>query len=169
MTIRELMRWDRPFNLPVLRRNNLGRSLTSLQNEMNHLFDGFLEDNGLPALRPWSVDGTDFPAIDMIENEKNYKIRAELPGMDPDEVEVSVTNGFLTVKGEKEEEKEEEGENYLRRESSYGAFQKTLALPEAADMERAEATYRNGILTIEVPKKAEALQKPKVLTVRKAA
>lgn len=169
MTIRELMHWDRPFSLPVLRRERQSRSITSLQDEMNRMFDEFLGDTSVPAFRSWRSSNEAFPAMDLIENEKYYKIRAELPGMDPDDIEVSVTNGFLTVKGGKEEEKEEEEENFLRRESSYGAFQRTLSLPEAADMDRADAIYRNGILTVEVPKKAEALQKPKKLSVRKAA
>lgn len=169
MTIRELIRWDRPFSLPVLRRNKWSHSLTSLQDEMNRLFDDFLETDGAQPLRLWNGNGDSFPVVDIIENEKDYKIRAELPGMEPDVVEVSVADGFLTIKGEKEEQKEEQGENYLRREASYGSFQRTLSLPEAADTDRAEATYRNGILTVEVPKKAEALQKLKKLTVRKAA
>ncbi len=171
MTIREFMHWNRPFNLPILRQNRYGRPLAALQDDMNRLFENFLEDVGESALGTWvgNGNGSSFPAMDVVEDEKDYKVRAELPGISPDRIEVSVTNGYLTIKGEKEEERKEEGENYLRREASYGAFQRTVALPDAADMDKAEAVYRNGILTIEVPKKAEALQKPKRLTVRKAA
>ena len=96
-------------------------------------------------------------------------MKAELAGMQPEDVEVNVTDGFLTIKGEKKEEKEEKDENYLRRETSYGSFQRTIALPETANTEKAEATFRNGVLSIEVPKKAEAVQKPKKLQIKKAA
>lgn len=169
MTIRDLMHWDRPLSLPVLRRGRMGQPLTTLQDEMNRLFEDFMENSNFPSLRTWNSDDAAIPAVDIIENEKDYKIRAELPGINPDDIEVSVTDSFLTIKGKKEEEKEEQGENYLRRESSFGTFQRTLPLSEAADTQKAEATYRNGILTVEVPKKTEALQKPKKLTVRKAA
>ncbi len=167
MTIRELMHLDTPFSLPILRRNKFDRSIISLQDEMNRLFDDFMNDTNT-NFRFWK-GGNSFPVVDIIENEKDFKIRAEFPGMDPDDIEISVTEGFLTIRGERTEEMKEEDENYLRREASYGSFNRTLPLPQTADTEKADATFKNGIITINVPKKAEALQKPKKLIVKKAA
>lgn len=166
MTLRELVHWDRPFNIPVRQRNRFGRSLMSLQDDMNNLFQSFFGESGMPA---WTGGFESFPSIDIIENEKDFKVKAELAGMSPEEVEVSVTEGFLTIKGEKKEEKEEKKENYLRRESSFGAFQRTIALPETADSAKAEASFKNGVLSIDVPKKAEAIEAPKKLQIRKTA
>lgn len=167
MTLRELVHWDRPFNIPVRQRNRLGRSLMSLQEDMNSLFQSFFGESGMPV---WPSSGYEsFPSIDIIENDKDFRIKAELAGMNPEDVEVSVTDGFLMIKGEKKEEKEEKGENYLRRESSFGSFQRTVALPETADTANAEASFKNGILSIDVPKKAEAIEKPKKLQIKKTA
>lgn len=165
MTLSELVHWNRPSNVPVRQRNRLGRSLMSLQDDMDRMFQDFFGGTSLPA---WTQEAS-FPAIDIIENGKNFKVKAELAGMQPEDVEISVTDGFLTIKGEKQEEKEEKEDNYLRRETSYGSFQRTVALPETANTDKAEASFKNGVLSIEVPKKAEAVQKPKKIQIKKAA
>ena len=145
-------------------------SLETMHNAWNgrymhlHLPDRF----GGARLPGWAKD-PDFPAVDVVENEKNFKVKAELAGMKPEDVEISVTDGFLTIKGEKQEETEEKDENYLRRETSYGSFQRVVALPETADCDGADASFKNGVLNIEVPKKPEAIQKPRKLRIKKAA
>lgn len=164
MTLRELVHWNRPFNIPIRQR---GRSLFNLQDDMNSLFDDFFSTNGV---RGWPAQAAAaFPAVDIIENDKDFKVKAEIAGYNPDDIDVSVTDGFLTISGEHREEEEEKEENYLRREMSYGSFQRTIALPETANCEKADASFKNGILSIEVPKKAEAVQKPKKLAIKKAA
>lgn len=165
MTLSELIHWNRPSNIPVRQRNRFGRSLMSLQDDMDRMLQEFFGGTSLPA---WAQEPA-FPAVDIIENEKDFKVKAELAGMQPEDVEISVTDGFLTIKGEKKEEKEEKDENYIRRETSYGSFQRTIALPETANTDKAEASFKNGILNVEVPKKAEAVQKPKKLQIKKAA
>jgi HSP20 family protein len=162
MTLRQLIHWDRPFNVPV-RQNAVSRSLTSLNNDMNRLFQNFFNHE------PWIEEYEAFPAVDIIENHKSFKIKAELPGINPEDVEISVTDGFLTLKGHIKEETEEKDQNYLRRETCFGAFQRTIALPDTANCDKSEATFKNGVLRIEVPKKAEAVQKPKKLEIKKAA
>lgn len=167
MTIQDLIQWKRPFNIPVRQKNRYGRSLVSLQDEMNSLFDDFFSEN---ALRSWEGQpGINFPAIDVIENEKDFKVKAEIAGYDPQEIDVSVADGYLTVSGERKEEDEEKEDNYLRREMSYGSFQRTVSLPETADCDNAEASFKNGIVTIEVPKKAEAIKKARKLAIKNAA
>lgn len=165
MTIRELINWGRPFRLPVIQKGRYERSLASLQDDVHRLFEGFFE-----RASPTAWFGYDsFPSVDIIENDKDFKIKAEMPGIDPDKVEVSVTEGFLTIKGERKEETEEKDENYLRREMSYGSFQRTIALPATAESAKAEASFKNGILTVQILKKAEALKKPTKLPIKKAA
>jgi len=158
MPIRNLVHWDRPFNIPVRQRNRFGRSLISLQDDMNNLFQDFFGNNITSDIFPGYEN---FPAVNIIENGKSFKIKAALSGLDPDDITVSVTNGFLIIKGKHEEEKEEKDENYLHREISSGSFQRTIALPEGADGEKADASFKNGILEIKLPKKAEAVQEPK--------
>ena len=164
MTIRDLIQWNRPYNVPIRQK---GRSLFSLQDDMNSLFDDFFSNN---VFQNWPAQvSAAFPAIDIIENDKDFKIKAEIAGYNPDDIDVSVTDGFMTISGERKEEEEEKEDNYLRREMSYGSFQRTIALPETAHCDKAEASFKNGILSIEVPKKAGAVQTPKKLAIKKAA
>ncbi len=165
MTISELIHWNRPSNVPVRQRNHFGRSLMSLQDDMDRVFHDFFGSTSRPA---WANE-PDYPAVDIIENNKRFKVKVELAGMDPENVEISVTDGFLTIQGEKQEEKEESDKNYLRRESSYGSFQRTIALPETANCDKADASFKNGVLSVEVPKKAEAVKNPKKIQIKKAA
>ena len=165
MTLSDFVRWSRPAHIPVQQRDRMGRSLVSLQDEVDRMFQDFFGSANLSA---WAQEAA-FPAIDIIENDKTFKVKAELAGIAPEDVEISVTDGFLTVKGERQEETEDKDENYLRRETSYGSFQRVVALPETADCDEADATFKNGILNITVPKKAEVLQKPKKLKIQKVA
>lgn len=166
MAIHDLVRRGREHSVPVRQQGRFGRSLISLQDDMNRLFQDFFGDSPLSS---WPERFESFPAIDMIDGEKDIKIKAELSGINPDDVEVSVTNGYLTIQGERQQEQEEKDENFLRREMSYGSFQRTVALPDMAESDKAEASFKNGILTVTVPKKAEALQKSKKLQIKKAA
>ena len=166
MTLSELVHWNRPRNIPVRQRHAFGRSLNHFQEEMNHLFQDFF---GNSALSRFEENFEQMPAIDVVENDKDFKIKAELAGMDPENVDVSVTDGYLTIKGERKEEKEEKDDNYLRQEMSYGSFRRSISLPETANFDKADASFKNGILTIQIPKKSGAVQKPKKLQIKKAA
>ncbi len=166
MTLSELVHWNRARNIPVRQRNAFGRSLGNFQEEINHLFQDFFGNNDLTK---FEQNFEQMPAIDVIENEKDFKIKAELAGMDPENVDVSVSDGYLTIKGERKEETEEKDDNYLRQEMSYGSFQRTVSLPETANVDKADATFKNGILNVSIPKKAEAVHKPKKLQIKKAA
>lgn len=167
MSIRDLISWDRPFNIPV-RRENIDPSLSSLQGEMNRLFERFY-NGSLAHLTDWEQKLPSAPALDVTENGKAFRVRTELASIDPEDVDVEISGGFLTIKGEKEEESGDEDENYLRREISYGSFCRTVSLPETADSARAEARFKNGVLTVTVPKKAEAIQEARKLQIKKAA
>jgi HSP20 family protein len=132
--------------------------LDRLQDEINDLFDvdRFPTTSGLFD-RPIS------PAIDVIENPENYKVICELPGIDLEDIDVSITSNVLTIKGEKKEDKEEKKGRYYRKESCAGGFQRTLSLPGSVEADKVKAEFKNGIMSITLPKKEEA--KPKQITV----
>ena len=106
------------------------------------------------------------PAMDIAETEKAYEITAELPGMSESDVEVVASNGGLTIKGEKREEKEEKKKDYYMQERSYGSFQRSFQVPEGVDTDKIEASFKKGILSVTLPKSAEAQKAEKKITVK---
>jgi len=144
----------------------------SFRGEMDRLFDRF----GFPSLRrvfdiepSWrsaSSFGLSAPAIDMSEDERAYKISAELPGIDAKDIEVSVSGDTLVLKGEKRQEKEEKDKNYYFSERSYGSFQRSFQLPSSVDRNKVAADFSKGVLTITLPKTAEAKKPVKKIEVR---
>lgn len=159
--IRELTDNVRSFRFPFKQQERRGNLIASLGDEVAHFFR-----DKIPTA--WT-GSTSFPAVDVIEQDADFKIRVETPGIDPENVDVLVTDGFLTIRGEKEEEKVEKDIHYLRRETSYGPFNRKIALPATADSNRANASFKNGVLIIQVPKKHKALLQPRKLPVKKAA
>jgi len=107
------------------------------------------------------------PAIEMYEEEGKYVVKAELPGMKEEDIDVSVTDDTLTIKGERKAENETTEENYYRSESSYGSFFRTIALPSNVDGEKIDAHYENGVLEVSLPKVVEAKPKKVKVTNRK--
>jgi HSP20 family protein len=132
------------------------RDLARIQDEMSRLFDDRLFRAGE------SVGWT--PACDIYEDEEGVSLRFELAGVDPNDVEVRFENGVLTVKGERKLEREDKRENYHRVERQYGTFTRAFSLPGTVDAERIRAESKNGVLTIALPKKAEA--KPRAIQVK---
>ncbi|MDW8480201.1 MAG: Hsp20/alpha crystallin family protein [Xanthomonadales bacterium] len=129
------------------------RAFRSLQQEMDRLFESAFRGAWPAALegdRGWFA-----PALDIAEDEKSYRIELELPGLEAKDVSIELEEGVLIVRGEKKLEREEKKDRYHRIERSYGQFQRMLDLPEDADAERIEASFRNGVLTITLPKRAE--------------
>jgi HSP20 family protein len=130
--------------------------------EMESLFSRFFgEENGngplMAAAQSWA------PRVDVEETEKEIQVKADLPGVDPKAVEISVQDNVLTVRGEKKEEKEEKKKNYHRVERFAGTFYRAIPLPPGADAEKMAATSANGVVTITIPKKPEA--QPRKITV----
>ena len=151
----------------------------SFRNEMDRLFDRFSGSFGMPAFRrmfdwePALRQDTSFsvaaPSVDVAEDDKAYKITAELPGIEPKDVEISVTDGMLVIKGEKKEESEKKEKNYYMSERSYGSFQRSFALPDKIDRDKIAADLAKGVLTITLPKTAEAAKPAKKIEVKTAA
>ena len=139
------------------------REVDSLQSEVNRVFDAFFGNGaGTGRTRRW------VPAMDLVEKEKEYEVSAELPGIDEKNVEIKVANHMLIIKGEKEEEKEEKQKDYYLSERRYGSFQRSFAVPEGVDADKIEASFVKGVLTVKLPKTAEAQKAEKKITVKAA-
>ena len=137
------------------------RDLLSIRDEVNRLFDNFF--TGLPERRRGLLDGEWAPSVDVAETDNEVVVTAELPGVKQDDVDITVTDDVLTLKGEKKEEKEVKEKNYHRIERSYGSFQRSVSLPAGVQADKAKATYKDGVLHITVPKAEEA--KPKQIKI----
>jgi HSP20 family protein len=125
----------------------------------NGLFDRFFEDWDMPSL--FDADAEWAPAFDISENEKEYVITAELPGIDIKDVDITLSEGVLSVKGEKKQEKEDKGEDYHRIERRYGSFHRSFRMPGRVETDKVDANYKDGILKLTLPK-AEGSQTKKI-------
>jgi len=136
--------------------------LTRFRREMDRLFDRFFE--GWPFKLP--AEGREWaPSVDMSETAKYVVVKAEISGIDPKDIDVSVHGNVLTLRGERKKEHEQKGENLLRIERSYGAFSRSIRLPAEVDVGKVNATYKDGVLKINLPKtKGAAVKKIEVKT-----
>ena len=152
----------------------LWRPMESLRREVDRLFEDFDRDFWrFPFRRPASllepfrrVEEGLAPAVDIVDAEKAYEVTAELPGIDDKNIEVTLSDDVLTIKGEKREEKEEKERNYQLSERLYGAFERSFEMPEGVDTEKVEARFDKGVLKITLPKKPEALKKEKKIEIK---
>lgn len=142
------------MNLVPLRRRP-GVGLARLQDEVNDLFGRFFGDWGPPMVG----EGVYWPTLDIIEGEDTVTVKAELPGMKPDDIAVSVQGNTLSVSGEKRDETEEKKEGYYHSERRFGSFRRDLVLPADVDSEKVDAAYKEGVLTITMPKTEAAKAK----------
>ena len=139
-----------------------------VQREMNRIFDDFFRGVEVSP-RPTGDRLNRFvPSLDIRENDKELTIKAELPGMDEKDVEVLLTENTLTLKGEKKEEKEDRGRDYYHMERTYGSFQRVINLPEGIDTKKAEAKFKNGVLSINLPKTETTKVKGKKIQIKAA-
>ena len=154
------------------------RPLANLRREMDRLFDDFGWGFGRRPLGRTLFDVEPFwrgelsfgkaPAVDIAEREKEYEITAELPGLDESNVEVKFADGLLTIKGEKRVEKEEKKKNYYLSERRFGSFQRSFQVPDGVDADKIAATFKNGVLTVSLPKSPEAQKKEKKIAIKEA-
>jgi HSP20 family protein len=136
----------------------------SLRRDMERLFEDFSRDFGWG---PPAAGGGMAPRVDVSETDSEIKIEAELPGVDEKDVEVILSDGRLTIKGEKKQEKEEKKKDYHTVERSYGSFARSIALPYEADPGKIKATFAKGVLNVTVPKPPEVKAKEKKITIGK--
>jgi HSP20 family protein len=150
-----LVRWN-----PARELATWPSDLFGIQREMNRMFDGFFRgtNDEYYVISSWT------PAVDIAEHDDEYLVKVELPGINKDEVKLTLENNILTIRGEKKQEKETKKESYHRVERSYGSFQRSFTLPAAVKADRIDASYKDGILTVSLPKAEEA--KPKQIEVK---
>jgi HSP20 family protein len=131
------------------------RELDHIKREMDRLWDSFFER------RPARVEEVSewLPSLDVSETDSEYMVKVEVPGIDPKDIDISLMNNLLTIKGEKKHEKEEKEENYHLVERSYGSFTRTIRLPSQVQNDKINATYKNGVLKVVLPKTEEAKKK----------
>jgi len=145
----DLARWD-----PV-------SDIVSLREAMNRLFeDSFIRPRGWLT----AADGMGMLPLDVYESDDEVTVRASIPGVNSDNIDISVMGTTLTIKGEKSEDREEKKGNYHLRERHYGAFQRSVNLPSQVNVDRAKAEFKDGVLILTLPKVEEA--KPKSIKVR---
>ena len=126
------------------------RELSNLRREMDDLWGNLTgEKEFLPMKGEW------MPAVDVSETKDSLVVKAEIPGMEPKDIDISLSGDLLAIKGEKKQKTEEKKENFHRIETRYGAFSRTIRVPVSVDPEKIEASYDNGVLKITLPKKEE--------------
>jgi len=134
-----------------LTRYNPWSVFDQLQRELNMPMNKFNSDeNGNIATANWA------PAVDIKEDDKAFTLMADIPGVDPDDIEVTMDKGVLTIKGERQSEKKTEEENYKRVERQYGVFYRRFTLPDSADADSIEAQSEHGVLNVTIPKQEVA-------------
>jgi HSP20 family protein len=148
--------------------------IETLRTEIDRLFDNFGRGfwsspfRSLADFEPRWQSTAQF-AADVAEGDKAYEITAELPGMDEKNIEVKVVNGGLSIKGEKTDEKEEKNKDYYVSERRFGSFERYFRMPDGVDTDKIEANFKKGVLTVTLPKKAEAQKPAKKIDVKAAA
>ncbi|QBR85287.1 Hsp20/alpha crystallin family protein [Legionella israelensis] len=152
-------------------RSNSGimNPFATLQHEMNKVMDDFYDlfETGKPKLE--SFDNLRLsPPVDVVEDDKSYKLEVEMPGMGEEDIQVSVDGHVLTIEGEKSTSKKDEKKNYISREISYGRYVRSITLPESADLDKASASFKKGMLWVEIPKKAGSQSKKRKIDIKKA-
>ena len=130
-----------------------------LRDEMDRLFNSFFREPLAALDLPLWGSGNWSPAIDVAENDKELTVRAELPGIDPKELEVTVIGNQLVLSGEKKESSERQEKDFYHSETRYGSFRRVIPLPEGVDTENVDAQYANGVLTLTLKKIAPTAQK----------
>ena len=187
MDIKKLVPWnwfkkeeeDSGRMVPVRRESpthaifGLDSPLGHFHREIDRLFERMFQEFGLapfgrdlPGAR--MLDGALRPTLDVGATEKEYSITVEIPGVDEKDLKLEIVNDTLTIQGEKKQEKEESERDYYRIERAYGAFRRVLSLPEDADQANVKATFKKGVLTITLPRKAQPRASVRQIEVKSA-
>jgi HSP20 family protein len=173
MELRELVPWrwgglkrwdeeDRPYQ-------SFRREIESLHRDMDRLFDDFVGGMARPMQMTgsWSF-GDVAPSVDVTEDDKAFHVAVELPGMDEKDIDLTLTDGLLTIRGEKRDTQESKGKDFYRKERSFGAFRRALPIPGEVDDAKIDASFKKGVLSITLPKSEEARKKIRHIDVKVA-
>ena len=164
MANRHITPWQRKRSSDLAVRRETDPIL-SLQNEMNRMFETFFEDPfGMRPFEGWEGFA---PSIDVYETDKEITVDVELPGMDEKDIDISLSNNLLTISGRKESEETEKDKSFYRHERSYGAFRRSIQLPDDVDENRIEASYKKGILKVVLPKTEQSVSQRRKIEIKK--
>jgi HSP20 family protein len=154
------------------------RPLQTLRRQVDRLFDDFQRGYWHLPFSKTVFDVEPFwrgdvafgavPSVDIVEKDDAYRVSAELPGIAASDIDVKFSDGMLTIAGEKEEDKEEKKKDYFLSERRYGSFKRSFRVAEGVDTDKIEASFKNGVLTVTLPKTAEARKNTKTITVKAA-
>ena len=159
MAITDMIPWKRKEPEPEEEERALASrdAYLGFPDQMNRFFDEFFHGWGL---QPFGGAAEGFgafsPNVDVMETDREIKVAVELPGLDEKDIDVSLSQGVLTIRGEKKQEMEEKRHNYVRTERSYGAFRRSIPLPSVVDTDKVDAVFRHGVLTVTMPKTSSA-------------
>jgi HSP20 family protein len=143
--------------------------MLAIQNEMNRMFDQFFSDDFPFPTRLVARPSMDFlPRLDISESENEFKVSAELPGMDEKDIQIRLEKDTLILSGEKKSESEEKEKTYHRVERSYGSFERVIPFDTRLDEDKVSAVFKNGVLTVTLPKADEAIRKTRQIEIKKA-
>jgi HSP20 family protein len=167
MPISDLLPWNREKEKYALQKRDEFDPL-DMQREMNQMIETFFEAPFTPAhMRRWLDEDTSFtPRVDVSESETEISIRADLPGMEEKDIHLTVESNTLTISGEKQMEKEEKERTFHRVERRFGSFTRTIGLPESMDYERIHASFKNGVLTVKIPKPESTVTQRKRIPIK---
>lgn len=160
--------------MTILSRFNRGIPVSITQgrgsyNDIEQQFDRIL--GSFNSLLPQTFSTTSLdtltiqPSIDIIEDKDSFKVEVEMPGVGEEDIKVSITDGRLTIKGEKSTSKQDKSKNYLMREIGYGYYERNIALPDYADIDKAKASFKKGMLWVVIPKKADSAKRSRDLVI----
>jgi len=168
MAIKDLIPWKREDDSIEVHRGTEKDALLDLRNQVNRIFDDFFEN-------PFSMSSffdesrwekSFSPSLDISETDDTLILTAEIPGLDAEDIHITIDHHLLTISGEKKSEKEEKGKQYYRMERSYGSFKRSVQLPDYVDEEKIDANFKNGVLDMKLPKIAEKVPKSKRIPVK---
>jgi HSP20 family protein len=163
MQIKDLLPWARKDAAEAKDESN---PVAAFQRDMNRAFENFWNQAGRPFAGLSLGEG--LPRSDVVETEDGVEVTVELPGLDEKDIEVTLTDDALTVRGEKKVERKDEKKGYFISERSYGAVYRSIPLPPGVDSDRADATFRNGVLTVRLPQNPDAKARAKKIAVKTA-
>ena len=133
--------------------------LTALRSEIDRLFEAFVREPFGNLEWPFGSERGWSPAVDIAEDDQEFTVRAEVPGLEPEDLDVSISGNSLVLAGEKKESSEKTEKDFYHAESRYGAFQRSIPLPQAVDPDKVDAEYVNGVLVIHLRKAPSAIAK----------
>lgn len=163
MDMRDLIPWGHRSGTPA--RGDEDHPLAAMQREMNRMFEDFWRRFEQPGAGFGGM-ALSSPKTDVAETDKEIEVTMELPGLDEKDIELSVTGDMLTVKGEKKQERKEEQKGWHLSERSYGSFYRAVPLPPGTEADKASAEFKKGVLTVRLPKSAQAQQQTRRIEVK---